>query len=50
MSTKPKQLSGRQKRKIKEKKELELKKIKGTMDVFINKININSNCTFFILH
>lgn len=50
MSTKPKQLSGCKKRKIKEKKELELKKIKGSMNVFINKININSNGKFFILH
>lgn len=50
MSTRPKQLCGHQKRKIKEKKEIELKKIKGSMDVFINKININSNGTFFIFH
>jgi len=37
MSTKLKQASGRQKRKIKEKKELELKKIKGSMDVLLTK-------------
>lgn len=46
MTTKPKQLDGRQKQKIKEKR---TKKIKGSMDVFINKINIDNNGKFLVL-
>ncbi|XP_026821562.1 protein ZBED8-like [Rhopalosiphum maidis] len=42
MSTKLKQLSGHQKRKIKGKKNLEFKKAKGSLDAFVKKHNLDN--------
>jgi len=49
MSTKPKQLSGHQKRKIKEKKDLEFKKVKGSLDAFVKKNNLDKSGMFYVV-